>query len=119
MVKVNFTLEQATKARKYSATLSLTSGLDGMGGQRHAAASLPPGKKTGNHFIGDWVGPTTGLIGCGKSCPPPGFDPRTFQSVATRYTDYAIPNPFYCTVTNIFKKLFSTCKIWFLNLKIC
>jgi hypothetical protein len=22
---------------------------------------------------------------------PPGFDPRTFQSVASRYTDYAIP----------------------------
>jgi hypothetical protein len=24
-----------------------------------------------------------------KISPPPGFDPRTFQSVASRYTDYA------------------------------
>ena len=28
----------------YSATLSLTSSLDGVGGQRHAPAALPPGK---------------------------------------------------------------------------
>jgi hypothetical protein len=36
-VKV-FTLEQATKA------LSLTSALDGVGGQLHDPAALPPGK---------------------------------------------------------------------------
>jgi hypothetical protein len=28
-----------------------------------------------------------------KISPPPGFDPRTFQPVASRYTDYAIPAP--------------------------
>ena len=28
----------------YSYTLSLTSALDGVGGQRHASACLPPGK---------------------------------------------------------------------------
>ena len=28
----------------YSSTLSLTSALDGVGGQRHAPAALPPGK---------------------------------------------------------------------------
>ena len=26
-----------------------------------------------------------------KSCPPPGFDLRTVQPVASRYTDWAIP----------------------------
>jgi hypothetical protein len=26
-----------------------------------------------------------------KISPPPGFDPRTVQLVASRYTDYAIP----------------------------
>ena len=26
-----------------------------------------------------------------KNLSPPGFDPRTVQSVASRYTDYAIP----------------------------
>jgi hypothetical protein len=29
---------------RYSSTLSLTSGLSGVGGQRHAPATLPPGK---------------------------------------------------------------------------
>ena len=29
---------------RYSSTLSLTSALDGVGGQRYAAAALPPGK---------------------------------------------------------------------------
>jgi hypothetical protein len=26
-----------------------------------------------------------------ENLAPPGFDPRTFQPVASRYTDYAIP----------------------------
>ena len=54
---------------KYSSTLSLTSALDGMGGQRHAPSNLPPGKRTGTHFIRGWVGPRDGLDGCGKSDP--------------------------------------------------
>ena len=33
--------------------------------------------------------PRAGLDRCVKSRPPPVFDPRTFQSVANRYTDYA------------------------------
>jgi hypothetical protein len=28
-----------------------------------------------------------------ENLAPPGFDPRTFQPVASRYTDYAIPAP--------------------------
>ena len=48
----------------YSSTLSLTSALDGVGGQRHAPAALSPGNA---HCIGGWVGPRTGLDGCGKS----------------------------------------------------
>jgi len=35
--------------------------------------------------------PRAGLDGCGKSRPPPGFDPRTVQPIASRYTDCAIP----------------------------
>jgi hypothetical protein len=30
-----------------------------------------------------------------KISPPPGFDPRTFQAVASHYTDYAIPAPLF------------------------
>ena len=65
-----------------------------VGGQLHASAPLPPPPKRkgpGTHFIGGWVGPTNGLDGCKKSHPPPGFDPRTIQPVASRYTDYVIP----------------------------
>jgi len=43
-----------------------------VGGQRHAPAALPPGKRPGTHCIGGWVGPRVGLYGCGKSRPPSG-----------------------------------------------
>ena len=42
----------------------------GLGVQSHAPAALPQGKKLGAQFIGGWVGPGTGLDGCGKSCVP-------------------------------------------------
>ena len=58
-----------------------------VGGQRHAPAALSPGRRPGTHCIGGWVGPKVGLDGCGKSRPPPGFDPRTVKPVASRYTD--------------------------------
>ena len=35
------------------------------------------------------MGPRAGLDRCEKSRPPPGFDPRTVQPVASRYTPYA------------------------------
>jgi hypothetical protein len=41
--------------------------------------------------MGGWVGPRAGLDVCGKSRPPTGIRSRTVQSVASRYTDYAIP----------------------------
>jgi hypothetical protein len=44
----------------YSSTLSLTSAIDGVGGQCHAPAALPPGR-AGTHCIGGWVGPKGGL----------------------------------------------------------
>jgi hypothetical protein len=40
---------------RYSSTLSLTLALDGVGGQLHAPAALPPGKRPITHCIGDWV----------------------------------------------------------------
>ena len=88
---VKFYLEQATKAQRRSRCIALLflqpRRQMGMGGQRHAPAALPPGKRPGTHCIGGWVGPRAGLDGCGKSRPPPGFDPRTVQPVASRYTD--------------------------------
>ena len=45
-----------------------------------------PRERRGTHCIGGWVDE------CGKSRPPtPGFDPRTFQPVDSRYTDCVIP----------------------------
>ena len=70
----------------YNSTLYLASTLDGVSGQRRARAVLSS-ERPGTHFIGGWVGPRTGLDGCGKSRPPPGFDPRTVQFIANRYTD--------------------------------
>jgi hypothetical protein len=37
-------------------------------------------------IYGGWVDPKAGLDGCGNLAPP-GFDPRTVQPVASRYTD--------------------------------
>jgi hypothetical protein len=72
-----------------------------VGGQLHTPAALPPGKRPGTHCIGGWMGPRAGLDGCGKSRPPPGFDTRTVQPVASRYTNYAIPVPTH-THTHIY-----------------
>ena len=52
-----------------------------------------PRERPGTYCTRGWVGPRAGLVGCGKSRPPSGFDPRTFQPLASRYTDYAIPAP--------------------------
>jgi hypothetical protein len=40
-----------------------------VGGQLHAPAALPPGKRPGTHCIGGWVGPRAGLDGYEKSRP--------------------------------------------------
>ena len=70
---------------RYSSTLSLTSALEGVGGQLHA-----PGKRPGTHCIGGWVGPRAGLDGCEKSRPHQDSIPIV-QPIASRCTDYAIP----------------------------
>ena len=37
--------------------------------------------------VAEWAHRAGGLDGCGKPRPEPGFDPRTVQLVASRYTD--------------------------------
>ena len=59
----------------------------GVRGQRYAPAALYPGERPGTHCTRGWVGPRAGLDMCGNFRPPPGFDPRTVQPVASRYTD--------------------------------
>ena len=48
---------------------------------------LYPRERPGTHCTGRWVGPRAGLDGCGKSRLHRGFDPRTAQPVASRYTN--------------------------------
>jgi hypothetical protein len=48
----------------------------GVGGQRHAPAALPPGKRPVAHCTGGWVGPTASLEGRGRSRPHRDSIPR-------------------------------------------
>jgi len=70
----------------YGSTLSLTSALDGVGSQRHAPASLPPGK-TRYPLYRRLGGPEVRSGRVRKFSPAQGFDPRTVHPVASRYTD--------------------------------
>jgi hypothetical protein len=64
----------------------------GVGGQRHAPADLPQGKIL--YPLYRRLGGPHGRSGrVWKILSIRGFDPRTVQSVASRYTDYAIPAP--------------------------
>ena len=61
-----------------------------VGVQRHAPAALAPGMT--QYPLCRRLGRPQGRSGrVRKISPPPGFDPRTLQPVASRYTDWAIP----------------------------
>jgi len=63
-----------------------------VGGQRPAPVILPRGKRPAALFTGGSVSCGVNREGCEDNLlSPPGFEPRTFQSVASRYIDYAIP----------------------------
>jgi hypothetical protein len=65
-----------------------------VGGQRHSPAALPPGMT--RYPLYRRLGRPQARSGrVLKISPPPGFDPRTLQLVASHYTDYAIP-AFWC-----------------------
>jgi hypothetical protein len=59
----------------------------GVGGQIHAPAALPRGKKHGTY----WTGGRYGRVW--KISTPPGLGPQTVQPVASRYSVWAIPAP--------------------------
>jgi rRNA maturation protein Nop10 len=69
----------------YSCTLLLTSALDGGEWSTPCPGRFTPRERPGTHSTGGWAGLWTGAE---KLLPhPPGFDPRTVQPVASRYTD--------------------------------
>jgi len=61
-----------------------------VGGQSHIPAALSPGMTQYqlHRKLDDLQGPS---VLHGKLRPTPGIDPRTVQSVASRYTDYVMP----------------------------
>jgi hypothetical protein len=68
----------------------------GVGGQRHAPAALPRGMT--RYPLYRRLGRPQGRSGRVLNISPsPGFNPRTVQFVATRYTDYAIPAEYLTT----------------------
>ena len=72
---------------RYSFTLSLTSVVDGVGGQRHDPAVLPQGK-TAYPLHRRLSGPPRPVW---KISSPPRFNPRTVQPVTSHYSDWATP----------------------------
>jgi len=63
-----------------------------VGGQRHVPAALPPRKI--RYLLYRRLGGPQGRSGrVRKISPSPDFDTRTVQSVASRYTDWAILEP--------------------------
>ena len=70
----------------------MTSALDEVDGQRHAPAAFTSGKDPVPivQEAGWAPGPVWKYA---ENLASPGFNPRTFQPVASRYTDYAIPAP--------------------------
>jgi hypothetical protein len=72
---------------RYSPTLSLTSALEGGGWSAPRPGRFTPGKDTRYPLYRRLGGPQGRSGRMGKISPPPGFDPRNVQPVASRYTD--------------------------------
>jgi hypothetical protein len=55
-------------------------------GQQHTLTALYPWERLGTHCTGGWVGPGPFWTGA-ENLAPPGFDPRSDQSVVSRSGD--------------------------------
>jgi hypothetical protein len=77
----------------------------GVGDQHHVPAALTPGKN--QYPLYRKLGGPQGRSGrVRKKSHPPGQDPRTFQPVASRYSDWAIPAHAHWYFRNICYKRF-------------
>jgi hypothetical protein len=66
---------------------SMTSALEGVSGQQHAATVPSPRERPGTRYTAGWGPPGPVWTGAENFAPPPGFDPRTVQPVVSRYID--------------------------------
>jgi hypothetical protein len=74
-----------------------------VGGQRHAPAALPSGKRPSTHCIGGWLGPRAALDGCRKFFP---------------YWDLILDCPAlsnFAILTVLFRPTVDTCTLMFLE----
>jgi hypothetical protein len=71
----------------YSSTLSLTLAVDGGGWSAPSPGRFTPGRETRYPLYRRLGGPQGRSRRLRKMSPKPGFDPRTVQPVASRYTD--------------------------------
>ena len=87
------TLEQATKTQRKSRYLYYFFNLDARWGWVVNTTPRPlyPRERPGTDCIVGWLDLRDGLDGCRKFRPPPGFDSRTVQSVASCCTDWTTP----------------------------
>ena len=93
-VRVKFTQDEVTNAqirsRGYSPTVSLTWALHGCALSTSLSGRFTPGKESLYPLHWRLNGPPGPVWAGAENLAPPGFDSRTVQSVASRYTGYAI-----------------------------
>jgi hypothetical protein len=70
--------------------LMLQTALDGVGGQCHALAALPPRKEPW-YPLYRRLGGLQGWSGWVWKILPPAFDPQAIHAVASHYINYTIP----------------------------
>ena len=100
---IKFSLEQSMKVVRgssHSCTLSLTLALNVSECLTPHPGRFCTGKETHYTFYRRLGEPQDRSGRQGNSRPPPGFDPRTVQSVANRYTDHGIPAPISLQATD-------------------
>jgi hypothetical protein len=86
----------------------MTTALEGgEGSASSAGSSLPPGK-TRYPFYRRLGGPQGWSGQVRKLSPPPGFDPRTAQPVASHYTDWATWSTTIVVEISIYDKIIKT-----------
>ena len=97
--------EGTMREQRFRSTLSLTSALDVGWVINAAPRQLYPQYPLYRRLVG-----SQGRCGrVRKISPPRGFDRRTVQPVASRYTDWAITNQLFCLETRrIFRQLCET-----------
>jgi hypothetical protein len=70
-----------------------------VGGQLHAPAALPPGKRPSTQYIGGWVYPRAGLDGCEKSRPHRYIFTSCIYNQHMHYSFVVIYTPTYVSTT--------------------